>query len=167
MQYWLLLFSRPWLSDDAPFALYYWIKRNTDCYLFSQVKNKRWIPWVYTWIWHRRKHQVWGLFIHYIYIKHYKNTTYAITFNIYFSCCVPKENTFSPLQVKNKTCDRDKEHVFILGSMDCTVTNKRDYLSKASALTFNKSSSLSTVLHAGTVLNYNTKNFRVFFKLQI
>jgi hypothetical protein len=23
---------------------------------FSQVKNKQWIPWVYTWSWHRRKH---------------------------------------------------------------------------------------------------------------
>jgi hypothetical protein len=23
---------------------------------FSQVKNKPWIPWVYTWFWHRREH---------------------------------------------------------------------------------------------------------------
>jgi hypothetical protein len=23
---------------------------------FSQVKNKQWIPWVYTWSWHCRKH---------------------------------------------------------------------------------------------------------------
>jgi hypothetical protein len=28
---------------------------NNRC-LFSQVKNKLWIPWVYTWSWHRREH---------------------------------------------------------------------------------------------------------------
>ncbi len=34
-----------------------------------------------------------------------------------------KENTFSPLQVKNKPHDRESEHVFILDSRDCTVAN--------------------------------------------
>jgi hypothetical protein len=34
---------------------------------------------------------------------------------------VLKVNTFSPLQAKNKACDREMEHAFILGSMDCTV----------------------------------------------
>jgi hypothetical protein len=102
-----------------------------------------------------------------MYIKHLKNTTHVITFNIYLSCCVPKENTFSPVQVKNKPRDRNNGHAFILGSMDCTVANKRDYLYKTSALTSNKSSSLSSALHASMVLNYNTKYFRVYLKLQI
>ncbi len=53
-QHWSLLFSLPWLSYDALIALYYLIKCNTDYCLFSQVKNKPWIPWVYPWIWHRR-----------------------------------------------------------------------------------------------------------------
>jgi hypothetical protein len=26
----------------------------TDCCLFSEVKNKPWLPWVFTWIWHCR-----------------------------------------------------------------------------------------------------------------
>jgi hypothetical protein len=37
---------------------------------------------------------------------------------------VPKENTFSPLQVKNKPGDGETEHAFILGSTHCTVFNK-------------------------------------------
>jgi hypothetical protein len=35
--------------------LYSRIKLNTDCCLFTQVKNKPWLPWVYSWIWHRRE----------------------------------------------------------------------------------------------------------------
>jgi hypothetical protein len=35
----------------------------------------------------------------------------------------PKKNTISPLQVKNKECDVDSEHVFILGSIDYMVVN--------------------------------------------
>ncbi len=33
-----------------------------------------------------------------------------------------KEIIYS-VQVKNKTCDGGTEHVFILGSIDCTVAN--------------------------------------------
>ncbi len=30
--------------------------RNTDwCLFFPRLKKKPWLPWVYTWIWHRRK----------------------------------------------------------------------------------------------------------------
>ncbi len=36
---------------------------------------------------------------------------------------VQNVNIFSPLQVKNKPCDRETEHAFILGSMDCMVVN--------------------------------------------
>ncbi len=35
----------------------------------------------------------------------FSNTTHAIIFNVYVSCFVAKENTFSPLQVKNKPHD--------------------------------------------------------------
>jgi hypothetical protein len=35
-----------------------------------------------------------------------------------------KENTFYPLQGKNKPCDGETEHVFILSSIDCMVANK-------------------------------------------
>ncbi len=45
-----------------------------------------------------------------------------IVFNVFVLCCVPKENTSSPLQVKYKLCDRT-EHAVILGRMDCTVAN--------------------------------------------
>jgi hypothetical protein len=34
-----------------------------------------------------------------------------------------KENAFSPLQIKNKLCDRETDHAFIIGSMNCTVAN--------------------------------------------
>ncbi len=34
-----------------------------------------------------------------------------------------KEITFSPRKVKNKPCDGEAEHAFILDSMDCTVAN--------------------------------------------
>jgi hypothetical protein len=47
----------------------------------------------------------------------------VIIFNIYVSCYVPNENTFSPLQVKNKPRDGKMEHAFILGSMDYLVAN--------------------------------------------
>ncbi len=33
------------------------------------------------------------------------------------------KNIFSPLQVKNKPCDGELEHAFILASMDCTIEN--------------------------------------------
>jgi hypothetical protein len=49
----IIIISLPWLSYDALFASYYWI---TDCCLFSQVKNKPWIPWVNTWIRHCREY---------------------------------------------------------------------------------------------------------------
>jgi hypothetical protein len=29
------------------------------------------------------------------------------------------------IQVKNKPCDGETEHAFILGSMDCTVANSK------------------------------------------
>ncbi len=38
-------------------------------------------------------------------------------------CLVQKVNIFSHMQVKNKPCDREMEHAFILGSMDSTVAN--------------------------------------------
>jgi hypothetical protein len=34
-----------------------------------------------------------------------------------------KENTFSPLEVKNNRSDGETEHAFILGRMDCMVPN--------------------------------------------
>jgi hypothetical protein len=39
---------------------------------------------------------------------------------------MPTENTFSPLHVKYKLRIRETKHVFILGSMDCTVANKNN-----------------------------------------
>jgi hypothetical protein len=52
--------------------------------------------------------------------KIFINTTHAIKFNVYVSCCFcAKENTFSPLQVKNKPHDGQSENAFVLGSMDC------------------------------------------------
>jgi hypothetical protein len=36
---------------------------------------------------------------------------------------VHKKNTFSPLRVKNKPRNRDPEHAFILGSIDCTFAS--------------------------------------------
>jgi hypothetical protein len=60
------------------------------------------------------------------YIKYLQNTTHAIIFNIYISCCMPTENMFSPLHVKYKLRIRETKHVFILGSMDCTVANKNN-----------------------------------------
>ncbi len=38
--------------------------------------------------------------------------------------CTYTKIVFSPLQVKNKPCDRESEHAFILGSMVCMVTNR-------------------------------------------
>ncbi len=35
-------------------------KGNTDWCLFLQVKNKPWLPWVYSWIWHRPKQYCFG-----------------------------------------------------------------------------------------------------------
>ncbi len=35
--------------------LYLLIKYESDCCLFSQVKNKPWLPWVYSWIRHSRE----------------------------------------------------------------------------------------------------------------
>jgi hypothetical protein len=32
-------------------------------------------------------------------------------------------NKFSPLQDKNKPCDGELEHLFILGSLECTIAN--------------------------------------------
>jgi hypothetical protein len=34
-----------------------------------------------------------------------------------------KKNTLSPLKIKNKPPDREMEHAFIVGSMDCVVAN--------------------------------------------
>ncbi len=46
--------------------------------------------------------------------------------NIMYCTCLlyyrPKTK-FAPLQVKNKPCDRETEHAFILGSLDCTATH--------------------------------------------
>jgi hypothetical protein len=40
-------------------CLYVQIFYNTDwCLFFSRLKNKPWLPWVYSWIRHRREHQV-------------------------------------------------------------------------------------------------------------
>jgi hypothetical protein len=36
------------------------------------------------------------------------------------------KNIFSPLQVKDKSHDREWEHAFILDSIGCTVTNSSD-----------------------------------------
>jgi hypothetical protein len=41
----------------------------------------------------------------------------------YVLCYKQKEKTFSPLQVKSKPSDREMEHAFILGSVDCVVMN--------------------------------------------
>ncbi len=41
-----------------------------------------------------------------------------------------KKNIFSPLQVKNKPRDGETEHAFILGSMDCMVSNIFKYKAK-------------------------------------
>jgi hypothetical protein len=51
-----IIYELPWLSCNALFTSYFWIKCNTDCCLFSQVKNQAWLPWVYSWIRHCRKH---------------------------------------------------------------------------------------------------------------
>jgi hypothetical protein len=40
-------------------------------------------------------------------------------------CHVLQVNIFAPLQVKNKPLDGETGHVFILGSMDCTVANHK------------------------------------------
>jgi hypothetical protein len=39
---------------------------------------------------------------------------------------VPKYLYFSPVQVKNKTCDRDSDHAFLLGPYS-TVVNTTTY----------------------------------------
>ncbi len=50
------------------------------------------------------------------------SATHAIL-GAYLLCYV--NNIFSSLQVKNKPRDREKEHVFILGSMDYTVASNK------------------------------------------
>jgi hypothetical protein len=53
-------------------------------------------------------------------LKYSQNAIHSIIDN---TCLIWKVKYISPLQVKNKTCDRDGEHAFILCSMDCTVGN--------------------------------------------
>jgi hypothetical protein len=43
---WLIMII-PWFANQT---------YNTDRCLFSQVKNKPWLPWVYSWIRHRHEH---------------------------------------------------------------------------------------------------------------
>jgi hypothetical protein len=52
------------------------------------------------------------------------NTIHAFII-IYMLVMLCIENTFSPLQVKNKLCEGETEHGFILGSLDSTVANSR------------------------------------------
>jgi hypothetical protein len=53
-------------------------------------------------------------------LKYLQNTSHAI---IECTFLVEKVKFSSPLQVKNKPRDGEKEHAFILGSMDCTAAN--------------------------------------------
>jgi hypothetical protein len=57
--------------------------------------------------------------MHQTFIKYYT----CDNFNIYVSCCVQKENTFSSLQVENKPREREMEHAFILCTIDCICAN--------------------------------------------
>ncbi len=59
----------------------------------------------------------------YLYIKYSESTTQAIIW--YYVLCYKqkKKKTLSPLQFKNKPHDRDSEHAFIVGLMDCVVAN--------------------------------------------
>jgi hypothetical protein len=51
-----------------------------------------------------------------IYTRHiWDNIFYLLSYHAL------QNNTFSPLQVKNKPRDRDSKHAFILGSIDGTV----------------------------------------------
>jgi hypothetical protein len=50
--------------------------------------------------------------------------THAINIVYVLPYCMSK-NKFSLLQVKNKPCDGDLEHVFIPSLMDCTVANNQ------------------------------------------
>ncbi len=88
------------------------------------------------------------------YIKYLQNTTHAIIFNIYRSCCMPTENTFSPLHVKYKLHIRETEHVFILGSMDCMVANKNNQ-----QLLVLSSLAQQTFLYITEQLNINIHSF--------
>jgi hypothetical protein len=54
---------------------------------------------------HTKGHHSKRVFFYFIYTIHYINVTY-----IFLLC-----------RVKNKPCDRESDHAFILGSMDCTV----------------------------------------------
>jgi hypothetical protein len=45
-------------SLSQPFLLVGNLICNTNWCLFSQVKNKPWYTWVYTWFWQRREHLV-------------------------------------------------------------------------------------------------------------
>ncbi len=54
-----VIYVLPWLSYNALFSSYSWIKHSTDFCLFSQVKNKPWLPWVYSWIRHRHEQFLW------------------------------------------------------------------------------------------------------------
>ncbi len=60
----------PWIFPmcylhAAMIILYPWIKYNTDCSLFSQVKNKPWLPCIYSWIRHRREHWEYLICLHF------------------------------------------------------------------------------------------------------
>jgi hypothetical protein len=55
-----LSYIYPWIKCESVvmIILYPWIMYKSDCCLFSQVKNKPWLPRVYSWILHRREHLV-------------------------------------------------------------------------------------------------------------